>query len=100
MVKVINIAIKITPDEISDREDIEYPVGVTAEAQVGYKMPQGGYRLDYLESSGLWGLDGNDDDYIKDVAQEELDDLKEHLKEFGVNISGFNSAAKIALDKL
>jgi len=98
--RIEEIKIKIIPDEMSDDPELEYPVGVVAEAQVSYPTNMGGRRLEILSSDGLWGIDGYDDDYIREVAQEEVLDLKDHLKEFGVSMSGFEEAAERAINKL
>ena len=104
-IRIDNISIKVTPDEFhqddADGEPIEYPVGVSAEAEVSYLTGAGGRRTEHLSSSGIWGVEGGDTDYIKDeLAQEEIDDLQGHLEAFGVNMIGFDIASRLAIAKL
>jgi hypothetical protein len=99
-ISVEEVKIKITPDESGDEPDLEYPVGISAEATVSYPSGAGGKRLEWLASSGLLGVEGDDPSMVKMYAEEEIDDLEEHLKAFGVDMTGFWVAAKAALRKL
>ncbi len=65
-------------------------IGIVAEAVVSYPINGGSRRLETLSSGGLWGIESDAGDYLDTVKQEELDDLKRHLKEFGVDVSGFD----------
>ena len=63
-----------------------YYLGVQVEAEVSYDIGQGSKRLERFTSGGLWGIESDCGDYIKEVEQEQLADLKEHLKQFGITI--------------
>lgn len=44
--------------------------------------------LEYIKSSGLWGIEyEKDDDYIKEIIDEQLAELKELLKEIGIRVT-------------
>ena len=72
-----------------------YFIGIMAEAVVSYPINGGGRRLETLSSGGLWGIESDSGDYLKEVEQQELNDLKDHLKQFGVDVSHFD---KINID--
>jgi len=80
-----------------DRGDFCY-IGIKAKAVVSIPIPNnpGCVRLETLTSGGLWGVESDSGDYLDEVAQEELNDLKSHLKAFGVYIRNFNQFAKEA----
>lgn len=65
-------------------------IGIYAKAEVSYDIGQGSRRIETLESSGLWGIESDSGDYLKEVEKEQLEDLKEHLKAFGVNVKNFD----------
>lgn len=71
-------------------------LGITAKASVSYKIGGGNYRLESLSSGGLWGIESDSGDYLKEVEEEQLADLLEHLKAFSVNCSNFKTLAKNA----
>lgn len=68
-----------------------YMMGIVAEAEVSYPMDaQGNRRIERFSSGGLWGIDSDSDEkYIKEVEEEQLDDLKAHLEVFNVDTSDF-----------
>jgi len=57
-------------------------------------------RLEQLSSGGLYGINlaepPQHDSYAREVEQEELAELKEHLSAFGVDLSNFDEKAKEA----
>lgn len=63
--------------------------GCVAKAVVSY--PWGNCRrLQNFSSAGLWGIESDSDkEYCHEVEFEQLDDLRDHLKQFGVDISNF-----------
>ena len=68
-------------------------IGIEAGAVVGYEISDGGrggggvYRgLETLTSGGLWGIESDSGDHLKEVAGEELAGLRKHLTAFGVTI--------------
>lgn len=66
-------------------------MGIMAEATVKYSIGQGNYRLENFTSGGLWGIESDsDNDYIAEVEKNELNDLKNHLKQFNVNVKNFD----------
>lgn len=58
-------------------------VGVVAVAHV--YIPAGGnsFRMMTLESAGLWGVESDSEDYLKEVFEEEKENLLAELKEMG-----------------
>ncbi len=67
-----------------------HTIGIHAEATVSYSVDNRFRRGDALSSSGLWGIesDSSEDDF-KEIEHEQLDDLKEHLQHFGIDVSNF-----------
>ena len=63
--------------------------GCMAESVVSYPISkQGDRRLETLTSGGLWGIESDSDEsYKTEVAKEQLEDLKSHLKQFNIKIS-------------
>jgi len=65
-------------------------IGIIAEAVVSYPIGgNGDRRLETLSSGGLWGIESDAGDYLEEVAGQELDNLKEHLNQFGIDTAGF-----------
>ena len=65
-------------------------LGIRAIAKVSYSIGNGNRRLETLTSGGIWGVESDSDqDYFETLEQEELDNLKEHLETFGVDVSDF-----------
>lgn len=90
MIRLDKITIKHIADEMSESE--ESMIGIMAEAEVSYPISaQGDRRIEWLSSGGIWGIEYDaPDDHIKELEEQELADLKEHLKEFGINVSNFD----------
>jgi hypothetical protein len=66
-------------------------IGIRAKAEVSYPIFGNSHRLEHFTSGGLYGIESDSDNsYIKEIEQEQLDDLKEHLKTFNVSIRNFN----------
>jgi len=66
-------------------------IGITAEAVVSYPIDNGSRRLETLSSGGLWGIESDGGNYLQEVEQEEIDNLKTHLVEFGVDLTNFDT---------
>lgn len=77
-----------------------YRVGITAVVTVSY--PAGTRqcairRMEMMSSAGLWGIDSDSgDSYIQDVIKEELADICDHLRTFGVCLDNFDAMAEHA----
>ena len=71
-------------------EDDDHPlmVGCYAVATVSYPINfTGDRRLQDFRSGGLWGIDVRmSNAYRREVESEQLEDLREHLKVFGVEM--------------
>jgi len=62
-------------------------LGIVAECVVSYSISEttGDCRLETISSRGLWGIESDCcEDYIGEVEQEQLEDLKGHLAAFGI----------------
>jgi hypothetical protein len=67
-----------------------YMRGCAAEAEVSYETGWGHRRIERFMSSGLWGIESDSDpDYERQVEDEQLEELREHLAVFGVDVSEF-----------
>ena len=69
-----------------------YMIGIVAEAQISYPLNNNGdRRLEWLSSGGIWGVESDSDEsYLKEMEEEQLSELKEHLETFGINTSNWN----------
>jgi hypothetical protein len=66
--------------------------GIVAEAQVSYPSSNDTSRIEWFTSGGLWGIESDSQQsYFSDVGKEELNDLKTHLEEFGVNTDNWDT---------
>ena len=72
-----------------------FDMGISARARVSYpqKTIPPSKRLEWLESGGLWGISSDDAEGIKRTEQEQLEDLKDHLRYFGVKLQNFQKLA-------
>mgnify|MGYP001563591920 CR=1 FL=1 len=68
-------------------------IGIAAEAVVKYPVFGDSFRLETLSSAGLWGIESDSGDYLKEVKRDELASLKKHLETFGVDVSDFDEKA-------
>jgi hypothetical protein len=60
-----------------------YFMGVRADAVVSYPVLGNSRRLETMTSGGLWGIESDsEEDYIKEVEEEQIEDLKNHLAQF------------------
>ena len=67
-------------------------LGITAKAEVSYDIGQGSRRIERFTSGGLWGIESDSDEkYLIEVENEQLENLKEHLRQFNVNVTDFES---------
>jgi hypothetical protein len=89
-VKVDSVKIVWEQDENSDFDsynDKRTMQGCHAVAIVSRPIGQGSRRLQTFQSSGLWGIESDlSDDYRREVESEQLDDLREHLAAFGIDL--------------
>jgi hypothetical protein len=59
--------------------------GCVAHVIVSYSIGNGSRRLEKLSSGGLWGIESDSGEIYKlETELEQLDDLKNHVKVFGV----------------
>lgn len=62
-----------------------FMIGIHAVAEVRYMNRHGHQRIEWLTSSGLWGIESDSDhEYLQSVADDEIEDLKEHLTYFNI----------------
>lgn len=74
-----------------------YYMGIYWIAEVSHEIKgnPGSRRIQSFRSAGLWGIESDSDEsYFKEVAEEQLADLKEHLEHFGVNTRNLKKLAK------
>lgn len=69
-------------------------IGIRAKAEVSYEMqnvyPRGNRRIEWFTSGGLWGIESDSEEkYLIEVENEQLADLKEHLRIFNVDVTDF-----------
>lgn len=73
-----------------------YDIGIIATAKVGVKFSKNSddYCCQELSSGGLWGISttGERDEYHDEVAEDELDQLKERLLYLGFTEKAINKA--------
>lgn len=68
-----------------------YVMGIVAKCEVKYSIGNGSYRLEHFTSGGLWGIESDSEQkYIDDIEHEQLQDLKEHLQTFNINVKNFD----------
>ena len=59
--------------------------GVRAVAVVSYPIGNGSRRLETFTSGGLWGIESDcSGDYEKELASEQINELKNHLEQFNI----------------
>lgn len=72
-----------------------YFIGIVANCKVKYPIGQGNYRLETVQSGGLWGIEtDSEEDYINEAEAEQKEELKNHLEKMNVNTSNFDELAK------
>lgn len=80
--------------------DSEHLQHCEAVAEVSYPIDKAGNRrIEWLKSGGLGGIDikGPNDPYQQEVELEQLTDLRDHLKTFGIETRDFASRFAKAL---
>lgn len=75
-------------------------VGVRAVAEVRCEIAPGYVRVERFKSEGLWGVESDSGDYLKEVAREQLQDLKAHVGVFGVVTKGWDKLAEAAVEEM
>jgi hypothetical protein len=58
-------------------------VGVVAKATAFIPIGQGSFRIMQFESAGLWGIESDAGDYLKEVYSQERDNLLGELRTLG-----------------
>lgn len=68
-------------------------IGIRAEAETALDIGAGNWKIDHLTSGGLWGIeDDSEEKYIKEVEDEQLEELKGYLLEYGFTQEQIDSA--------
>jgi len=76
--------------ESLQRGDFDF-IGIIAKCEVKYSIGNNNYRLEHFTSGGLWGIESDSEQkYIDDIEREQLQDLKEHLQTFNINVKNFD----------
>lgn len=72
-------------------------IGVWAECIVSYPISsRGDRRLETLRSGGLWGVESDSDpDYLSDVQQAQVLELRQHAERFGVDVESFDRCVPV-----
>jgi hypothetical protein len=65
-----------------ERGDWEF-VGVIARADIMLPIGGGSFRLFTIRSAGLWGIESDSPDYLREVYEEEKDSLRGELTDLG-----------------
>src|SRR5205814_1413585 len=70
--------------------------GIRAQVEIGIPSENGQFlTTQKLTSGGLWGIESDSGKkYFKEVAQQELEDLKDMLQVLNVDLTGFEQLAK------
>ncbi len=75
--------------------------GIYAEALVSYPVGRTDRRVSYFNSSGLWGIESDSEsNYFNEVAREEIDNLRNHLREFAVPVDDDTEWERLATDAM
>lgn len=49
------------------------------------------YKIQEIDSGGLWGIEtDSDEEYIQEIEQQQIEELKDYLQVFNVNTNDFN----------
>ena len=99
-IESICIVHKSDDNPVEDEMDEMGEIGIFVEAEVSYPISQFSIsdqkylehrRMETLKSAGLWGVAVDSPfDYKMSVEKEQLEDLKNHLSIFGVDVSNFH----------
>jgi hypothetical protein len=97
---------EISLDSQKDKDLVDsgevVPYSCTAEAMVSYPIGNGSRRLEWLSSSGLYGilLDNSQlsVDDRRECAEVQIEWLREHLLHFNVEMKNFNKLAREAIE--
>lgn len=116
MNKLHDLKIVETPDECPDtsyleqdgfedqleeyRNDAFYFIGIRARAEI--PIPIGAHQIfQTISSGGLWGIESDSGrEYMKEVAVEEMDTLKDILEKLNVDLSNFDEVRAEALENM
>lgn len=63
-------------------------IGITATAVIHAANSN---VIQHIHSGGLWGIDSDNNVYIKEIENEQLSDLKEQLKAFSIDTTNFDT---------
>ena len=78
-------------------------IGIQVKAEVSYSInpKTNDRRIEWFTSGGLWGIESDSDEsYLKDIQVEQIDDLRDHLKQFNVDLSNFDELAEQAIEDI
>ena len=77
-------------------------MGCTAEAEVSYPINESGdRRIETFTSGGLWGIESDsDNEYKESVASDQLWDLIDHIRHFGVEAKLKPGTIKEIIDRM
>lgn len=70
-----------------------YCIGIKAIAEVHTSENGNTWLINHIESGGLWGIESDSDaEYLREVEQDELHELRKTLKAFGLIDEAINAA--------
>ena len=77
-------------------------MGCTAEAEVSYPINDNGdRRIETFTSGGLWGIESDSDNsYKRDTANDQLWDLIDHVRHFGVEARLKPGTINMVIDRM
>lgn len=77
-------------------------IGIQAKTEVSYSLnKQGDRRIERFTSSGLWGIESDSEEsYLEEIQKEQIEDLKEHLRRFNVDLGNFEELTQQALQEV
>ncbi len=85
-ITVDKVSLVWLPDGSPDTE------GCRAFAYVSYPARGRERRSEWFASVGVWGMPSDiPEDARKEIEQQQLSDLKQHLSVFGIDVSGFDN---------
>ncbi len=79
--RVDKITVRNVPDDGLEQHKTVY---IFAQAQVSYSIGDNSRRLEFLNSAGLSGVIEADTKNVAEIVGEQLDDLRNHLRMFGI----------------
>ena len=75
-------------------------IGINAKALTSYELQQNTHFIEDFSSGGLWGIESDSDEhYIIEVVEEQLDELKDHIDRFNVDLLNWDELRREAIEK-